>query len=141
MQLYILGGHDANENYLSSGFSYNPVLNLTGNMSSMPAARSHFTAGTIDNATLYVIGGYSSKANESSNSPENCSLAYDIADDSWTSGACLVQGRGAACGYALSAAQAYDKHESRPGILGHVALLDTADVTQRRSGAVACLLE
>ena len=112
MQLYVVGGHDANGNYLSSGFSYNPVLNLTGNVSSMPAARSHFAAGTIDNATIYVIGGYSSKANESSSRPENCSLAYDIADDSWTSGACLVQGRGSACGYALSATRPCDRHES-----------------------------
>ena len=97
-QVYVFGGHDENDNYLTDGFSYQPLQNITGNVSNLPSARSHFAAGSISNTTIILAGGYSSEANENNNLPENCSLIYNVSADSWASGPCLKQGRGSACG-------------------------------------------
>lgn len=98
-----MGGHDGSNTYLAQGFTYDPVLNVTADLPSMPSGRSHFAAGSTDNVTLVVVGGYSSEANESSNAPEKCSLMYNKTANSWSNGACLTTARGATCGWALKA--------------------------------------
>lgn len=97
-QVYFLGGHDGEDNYLADGYTFQPLQNDTESLPDMPAARSHFAAGSIDNTSIIVVGGYSSEANENSNTPESCSFVYNVSTNAWSTGACLKQGRGAACG-------------------------------------------
>ena len=52
LQLYVIGGHDGEDNYLAQGYSFTPLTNVSGNFSAMPAARSHFAAGSPDNTTI-----------------------------------------------------------------------------------------
>ena len=96
-QLYIFGGHDENGTYLSSGESWGVLTNVSNATASMPSARSHYGAAAINNQTVYVVGGYSSEADETNNRPESCNLVYNVAADSWSTGACLNQSRGAHC--------------------------------------------
>lgn len=96
--LYQIGGHDGEDNYLTQGISLSVLANVTNNFSAMPSARSHFAAGSPDNTSIIVAGGYSSEANENRNIPENCTLLYNVSSDAWSTGPCLVQGRGSACG-------------------------------------------
>ena len=44
-----------------------------------------------------VVGGYSSDADEENATPGACLLSYNVAADSWTSGACMNSPRADAC--------------------------------------------
>lgn len=120
MQLYIFGGHDENGNYLADGQVWSVQVNSTSNPAQMPTARSGYGAGAINNATIYIVGGYSSQANETNNVPEACNLVYNVTGDTWSTGACLQQSRGATCAYDLFsntslstfAVQSVTKHRS-----------------------------
>ena len=99
IQLYIFGGHDANGTYLATGESWGVLTNSTNSTASMPAARSHYGAAAINNQTVYIVGGYASEANETSNTPERCNYVYNVTANSWSTGACLNQSRGALCSW------------------------------------------
>jgi len=58
LQLYHIGGHDGDDDYLTQGLSLSLLANVTNNFSTMPAPRSHFAAGSPDNTS--VIGVYHS---------------------------------------------------------------------------------
>ena len=76
--------------------AYDAILEEDANLTSMPSPRSRFAIAT-NNATIYVIGGYASAADQANSIPQGCLLAYDVAADQWTQGACMASARADAC--------------------------------------------
>ena len=48
-------------------------------------------------ALCQVVGGYTSEEDEENTTPGGCLLSYNVAADTWTSGACMTSPRADAC--------------------------------------------
>ena len=116
MQIFLLGGSDADGNHLSLVTAYDAVLEESLNFTGMPQPRAHAATAT-DNATIWVVGGYSADADEDASTPGGCLLAYSVAADRWTTGDCMQTPRADACA-SFVAGKLYVAGGARPGLNG-----------------------
>lgn len=79
--IYVIGGHDSNDNFLASVEAFDPNANTWKYVASMNIARDGMAAVTGLNGKIYVIGGGTGPAMLT-----NTVEIYDPATDLWTIG-------------------------------------------------------
>ena len=78
-QIYVLGGHSEDNQFLDKVQKYDPVQDTWTLLSSMPTAKT--TDAVVHNGKIYVVGGYS---NDGTGGKDHKFIdVYDIGSDTW----------------------------------------------------------
>ncbi len=85
-KIYTFGGYHGDNTYYSVVYQYDPVANTWATMAPMPVVCDWIDASYV-NGKFYVMGGYSNAT------ILNTTKIYDIAGNSWSTGANMPQGR------------------------------------------------